>query len=221
MDLLKATKNLKEGDIIRVKFSSVYENEEYISVYKGTESKYGVIRLLTMADAPIGQKNGEMFFSSCEGYYLTDQSRLHSLTPATNEEKTFFYKSVLKEYDIDQPNWKKYLTDSTWFELADWISYKFGCTTDAEDDNLQIVEDCRSYIWGTVTNEQHTVKVEKTPKELVMGWFDHIAQLADVHKNQNGDVMSDYQTFLEIKALALASREFVNKWYTVYDKDNA
>ena len=54
-----------------------------------------------------------------------------------------------------------------------------------------------------------------------MSWFDHIAQLADDHKNQNGAVMSDYQTFLEIKALALASREFVNKWYTVHDKDNA
>lgn len=220
MDLLKATKDLKEGDIIRVKFSSVYEDEEYISVYKGTTSQYGVIRLLTMADAPIGQKNGEMFFASCEGFYLTDQNRLHSLSPATDEEKIFFYKTLMKEYDIAIPNWKKRLTDSGWFELGDWIADKFCCTSEIEDDYLQVVDDCRTYIWNTVTKED-TVEVEKTPKELVMGWFDHIAQLADDHKNQNGIVMSDYQTFLEIKALALASREFVNKWYIVYDKDNS
>ena len=220
MDLLKATKNLKEGDIIRVKFESVYDNVEYISVYKGTESQYGVIRLLTMADAPVGRKDGEMFFACHEGFYLTDQSRLHSLSPATDEEKTFFYKSVMKEYEIADPNWKKYINDSAWFEIADWISEKFACTTDVEDDNLQVVDDCRSYIWNSVNIDQ-PVKVEKTPKELVMGWFDHIAQMADDHKNQNGGVMSDYQTFLEIKALALSAREFVNKWYTVHDKDNA
>ena len=68
-----------------------------------------------------------------------------------------------------------------------------------------------------MNNIVQTKTQETTPKELVMSWFAHIAQMADDHKNQNGDVMSDYQTFLEIKALANRSKSFIDKWYNISD----
>jgi hypothetical protein len=45
--------------------------------------------------------------------------------------------------------------------------------------------------------------------DLVIRWFEHIAQLADDRKTVNGFVM-DYQDAMdEIRALALRSRDYV------------
>lgn len=48
---------------------------------------------------------------------------------------------------------------------------------------------------------------------LVVGWFEHIEQLADDRKTLNGDVMSDADALDEIKALSKRSANFIKKHY--------
>ena len=48
-------------------------------------------------------------------------------------------------------------------------------------------------------------------KELVINWFEHIAQIAEDRKTANGDVMEDWAALDEIRALATDSAYYVRK----------
>ena len=53
--------------------------------------------------------------------------------------------------------------------------------------------------------------METTDKELIIGWFNHIAQMADDKKTLNGFIMADSDAFDEIKCLAKECIEYVKK----------
>lgn len=54
--------------------------------------------------------------------------------------------------------------------------------------------------------------MEKTDKELIIEWFNHIAQIANDKKTLNGFVMKDSDAFDEIKCLARRSAEYAKKY---------
>lgn len=54
--------------------------------------------------------------------------------------------------------------------------------------------------------------MEKTNKELIVEWFNHIAQIANDKKTLNGFVMKDSDAFDEIKCLARRSAKYVEKY---------
>ncbi len=58
-----------------------------------------------------------------------------------------------------------------------------------------------------------TLKVKEVDLNLIIGWFDHIAQIADDRLTLNGERMTDGQALIEIKCLAKDSSEFIKKWY--------
>lgn len=57
------------------------------------------------------------------------------------------------------------------------------------------------------------MNVSKEDLDLIVGWLEHIQQLADDRKTLNGDVMSDVDTLDEIKALSTRSVNFIKKRY--------
>lgn len=54
--------------------------------------------------------------------------------------------------------------------------------------------------------------MEKTDKELIIEWFNHIVQIANDKKTLNGFVMKDSYAFDEIKCLARSAAEYVEKY---------
>lgn len=54
--------------------------------------------------------------------------------------------------------------------------------------------------------------MEITDKELIIGWFNHIAQMADDRKTLNGVVMKNSDALDEIKCLAQECAEYVEKF---------
>lgn len=50
---------------------------------------------------------------------------------------------------------------------------------------------------------------EKDDKKLIIGWFEHIAQIANDKKTLNGFVMSDSDAFAEIECLAKRCAEYI------------
>ena len=58
-----------------------------------------------------------------------------------------------------------------------------------------------------------TLEVKEVDLELITGWFDHVAQMADDRKTLNGEVMEDWAALDEIKCLAKNSSEFITKHY--------
>ena len=59
----------------------------------------------------------------------------------------------------------------------------------------------------------NTLEVKEVDLELIIGWFEHIAQIADDRKTLNGAVMEDWAALDEIKCLARNSAEFMKIHY--------
>lgn len=210
-------KNFKEGDLIYIKYKAHGIGDTVISsicLYADVNIVAHNPAILTYAD--VYTDNSATFFARYEGMKTCYLHDIIDIRKANADEYKMFLNAMVdawKEYNLD---WDQYVTDSKYYDISDWLVFVFNMEVDPSSEYLNIVIDCRDHIWSTLYNENVPESAkEKTPKELVMCWFDHIAQLADDHKNQNGVVMSDYQTFLEIKSLAITSREFVNRWYDV------
>ena len=58
-----------------------------------------------------------------------------------------------------------------------------------------------------------TLEVMEVDLELITGWFDHIAQIADDRMTLTGQRMTDAHALDEIKCLAKNSSEFVKMHY--------
>lgn len=56
------------------------------------------------------------------------------------------------------------------------------------------------------------MELEIDNKGLIIGWFNHIAQIADDKKTLNGFVMKDSDAFDEIKCLAKRCAEYVDRF---------
>lgn len=57
------------------------------------------------------------------------------------------------------------------------------------------------------------MNISKKDLTLLVGWLEHIQQLADDKKTLNGDIMSEADTLDEIKALSTRSANFIKKHY--------
>ena len=60
-----------------------------------------------------------------------------------------------------------------------------------------------------------TLEVKEVDLELITGWFDHIAQIADDRMTLTNQRMTDAHALDEIKCLAKNSSEFITKHYKV------
>ena len=58
-----------------------------------------------------------------------------------------------------------------------------------------------------------TIEVKEVDLELITGWFDHIAQIADDRMTLTNQRMTDAHALDEIKCLAKNSSEFITKHY--------
>ena len=58
-----------------------------------------------------------------------------------------------------------------------------------------------------------TLEVKEVDLELITGWFDHIAQIADDRMTLTNQKMTDAYALDEIKCLAKNSSEFITKHY--------
>ena len=61
----------------------------------------------------------------------------------------------------------------------------------------------------------NTLEVKEVDLELITGWFDHIAQIADDRMTLTNQRMTDAHALDEIKCLAKNSSEFITKHYIV------
>ena len=58
-----------------------------------------------------------------------------------------------------------------------------------------------------------TLEVKEVDLELIIGWFDHVAQIADDRMTLTGQRMTDSHALDEIKCIAKNSSEFITKHY--------
>ena len=64
-----------------------------------------------------------------------------------------------------------------------------------------------------IKEQVENMEMKEVDLELIVGWFEHIAQMADDRKTLNGEVMEDWAALDEIKCLAKNSADFIQRHY--------
>ena len=80
-----------------------------------------------------------------------------------------------------------------------------GVRTDFADGQKGVLTELLSFI--------NSLEVKEVDFDLIIGWFDHIAQIADDRMTLTGQRMTDAHALDEIKCLAKNSSEFITKHY--------
>ncbi len=139
--------NFKNGDIVKINWMS----REKICILDKIVEKNGVIRVYIYTELSLLFE--EIYFApECQISYDIDSIEL---SMASDEEKRCLYNALYKDYtEVHQPDWLTYFTDSTCFEILDYLLYMFGIpSVDDDDDDGDVPEypefvyEIRNYIW--------------------------------------------------------------------------
>ena len=79
-------------------------------------------------------------------------------------------------------------------------------------EELAIWQHCQS-MCHHILSFLDTLEVKEVDLELITGWFDHIAQIADDRMTLTNQRMTDAHALDEIKCIAKNSSEFITKHY--------
>jgi hypothetical protein len=152
--------DLKNGDLIT--FIDEYDEIRIVIVNKIEENSIiGKHMLYTYADLDV--KNGDVFLEKYEpnSPYILE----NILIRYTNDEEKAnlydaLYKEFTEEYDV---TWQEHFTDSSYFDILDFLLYVFSIETD--DDDLRypdFINEIKLYIWDKCCAEMGCIETVDT-----------------------------------------------------------
>lgn len=136
--------NFKNGDIVKVKWMS----REWICIFDKISETYGRTRVYLYTEMALDDEE-ICFAPECSISYDID---CIELSMASDDEKRSLYNALYKDYtEVHQPDWLTYFTDSTCFEILDYLIYMFGIQVVDDDGDSpeypEFVYEIRNYIW--------------------------------------------------------------------------
>lgn len=198
--------DLKNGDIVAM---IGFDCEKRIIIVDRIEENIsGDYKLYTYAELDINTNFGEdleLFLEKYEPGYSYNVKDW-TFEPAEEDEKIKLYNAIGKhfteEYDVD---WYKYFTDSSYFDIQDYLLDVFCIKIEEYDDDLlypDFVNDIHDYIWNKCResigmpygfNEEPKEKLVSVDK--IREWLiDNFFELQDI---ENGEcyIHSNFDTF--------------------------
>lgn len=177
--------DLKRGDVIVMGINPKYSddsNERIIIIDKIKSNVVFKYMIYTYAELDISTigVNGLFLEKEEPGYsYKVDDEVIdyYTFRLATVEEKTKLYNAIGKhfteEYDKD---WYKYFTDSSYFDIQDYLLDVFCIKVNEYDDDLLIpdfINDIHQFIWDGCCKAMdnmptNTVVENKKPQEKMV-----------------------------------------------------
>lgn len=66
---------------------------------------------------------------------------------ASDDEIKKLYKLLFERYKCENDDWSEYITDSTYYEIQDWFTYKCGCGFNDDNGFPDFVYEFSQHIW--------------------------------------------------------------------------
>ena len=203
--------NFKNGDIVKINWLS----QVSICIVDEIADKYGETRVYIYTEMAL--KDKELCFApECSISYNIDS--LYSMSMASDEEKRSLYNALYKDYtEVHQPDWLEYFTDSTRFEILDYLIYMFGIQVLDDDGDTpeypEFVYEIRDYIWD------ECVKVADALGGCAPKASDDKVSLSDVCEWLNGTIDEDVMVKCGSVIKLLTKEEFVEMLKLKFSKD--
>lgn len=105
------------------------------------------------------------------GSLLDNDTAFENIREATNEEKLLLYDALVKAFKDHDLEWAKHFTDSTYFDILDWLAWEFNVET--SDDGMHqepeeiAMYEIQDYIWDALCKETGNYQEETPEPEMV------------------------------------------------------
>lgn len=131
----------------------------YISVLRCTnpQNASGAIQLHTCCDLSIDGDDGSktITFARGNGTLFDVDTTFEEVREATDDEREYLYKSLVKAFKDYDLGWANHFTDSTYDDIRDWLCWEFDVNLDNTDDNplIERIYEITNYIWDALCEE--------------------------------------------------------------------
>ena len=172
----------------------------------------------TCCDLCVDVYNGEMYPASItfarggNGSTWDLDIKFDEVRPAHYFEKKLLFDRLVDKYKMYDPKWM-HLTDSTYFDIRDWLCWALDIDLDNMDDNNPLgvtIYEIVNYIWDVLCKEtgnyqENTVKPEMVNKEEFIAKLENwIRRNTDWHdeydwegRNPNYGLWDELKKFME------------------------
>ena len=152
-------KNYKPGQILYVKSS--IGPWYYISVLrcatpvKDMDETY---ELHTCCDLCVDADGSEdLTFERGNGSFLDLDTSFMKVRGATDVEREYLYKAQVKAFKDHDLGWANHFTDSSYFDILDWLAWEFNVDLDDEANQNtplgETISEIQNYIWDALCKE--------------------------------------------------------------------
>lgn len=145
----------------------------YISVLHNAQPQNasGAMQLHTCCDLSIDGDDGSktMTFTRGNGTLLDVDTTFEEVREATDKEKLLLYDALVKAYKDYDLGWTN-PTDSTFYDIRDWLCWEFDVDLDNMDNNNPLgvtIYEITNYILDTLCKETGNYQDKNSEPEMV------------------------------------------------------
>jgi hypothetical protein len=124
----------------------------YAAPGKHATESYG---LHTCCDLCVDADGDCLTFTRGNGSFLDLDTSFALVREATDVEKEYLYKSLVKAFKDHDLGWDKHFTDSTYFDILDWLAWEFDVDLDVNQNTPlgETINEIQNYIWDALCKE--------------------------------------------------------------------
>lgn len=125
--------------------------------------------LHTCCDLCVDTDGDCLTFARGNGSLLDFDTSFALVREATVVEKEYLYKALVKAFKDHDLGWDKHFTDSTYFDILDWLAWEFDVDLDTNQNTPlgETIDEIQNYIWDALCKETGNYQEEKVEPEMV------------------------------------------------------
>lgn len=164
--------NYTPGQILYIKPEY---GEAYISISAGTSPHHEGTMIHTYCDLTIHEYSenmyeGGMTFARGNGTMLDVDTNFEEIRQAEDFEKKMLFNALVRGFKEHNLGWDKHFTDSTYFDILDWLAWEFDVETSDDGMHQEPIEiamyEMQDYIWDALCKETGNYQEETEPEPM-------------------------------------------------------
>lgn len=124
----------------------------YAAPGKHAVESYG---LHTCCDLCVDVDGDCLTFTRGNGSFLDLDTSFALVREATDVEREYLYKALVKAFKDYDLGWDKHFTDSSYFDILDWLAWEFNVDLDVNQNTPlgEAINEIQNYIWDALCKE--------------------------------------------------------------------
>ena len=201
--------NYTPGQILYIKPEY---GEAYVSIITGTSPHHEGTMIHTCCDLTIHEYSenmyeGGMTFARGNGTMLDVDTNFEEIRQAADCEKRMLFNALVRGFKEHNLGWDKHFTDSTYFDILDWLEWQFDYETStdgmSEPDPVEdVMHEIQDYIWDALCKETGNFQEETEPEPVpeMVNTQEFIEKACKIYRNnliKFNPALEDFPTALD------------------------